>query len=541
MENIFLKSGVDLVREMKVMLVDDEILAINYLKNLIPWSNYGYKIIAESTNSIKAIDIFKETHPDIIIVDICMPGIDGLEFSSRVLSEGWAVKIILLTSYRDFKYAKQAVELGVSNYLLKNEINTDTLIKELEKIKEALENENKDERIIRRQAIRDILDGKKISEKDEKRFYLHECKDSKFVFLLAKIDRPFPIIEFEKSVKSRIFETNLWDYIQLPEKVDFLEAIEFDSNMWGILCSTDKILSQRQLSEKTYSIALVIQRKFKEKHDQTISIVHSNVFNDINDLGGICEELKKEIEFSIFEGKEKIIRPREINLLYTSNLASICTELEAVSKTLEKLDVDGTCMHLDTIFSSSISKKCDIKSFKFICQELINILDKFRINNHLKSISEFIVLGEIASEKWYTAAGIHQWFIEEYEISLSKVLKSKKFNYSKKVLLVMNYIHEHYSEDISIMDIGEKLNMSGDHLRHAFKEETGQTILDYITFNRIEKAKELIKDGKYKIYEISEMVGYKTSQYFSQVFKRTLGINPMEFAERKVTDNETKY
>ena len=119
---------------LKVMIVDDEILAINHMKNLIQWEGYGFEIAAESTNPVKAIDLYKKVLPDILIVDIRMPAMDGLEFSRRTLAMNHKVKVILLTSYKDFEYAKQALEMGISNYFLKHELHADTLVVELEKI-----------------------------------------------------------------------------------------------------------------------------------------------------------------------------------------------------------------------------------------------------------------------------------------------------------------------------------------------------------------------------------------------------------------------
>lgn len=106
------------MKELKVLIVDDEILAIEYLRDLIPWREYGYEIVGEATNARQALELFVKHRPQIVISDICMPGMDGLEFCGKILALDSSAKILLLTAYKEFEYAKKAIELGVCNYLL---------------------------------------------------------------------------------------------------------------------------------------------------------------------------------------------------------------------------------------------------------------------------------------------------------------------------------------------------------------------------------------------------------------------------------------
>jgi two-component system response regulator YesN len=111
---------------------------------------------------------------------------------------------------------------------------------------------------------------------------------------------------------------------------------------------------------------------------------------------------------------------------------------------------------------------------------------------------------------------------------------SVSFNsYSRKVIQALEYIRKNFSEDVGAQQIADHIGISRDHMRHLFKEETGQTVLDALTAIRVDQSKKMLDEGKYKIYEIAELVGYRNSQYFSQVFRKSTGMTPLEYVERK--------
>ena len=141
----------------KVMLVDDEIMAMNYMKSLINWEDYGFEITAMETNGVKALAFLKKEMADVIFADIRMPGMDGLEFSQKALEINHKLIIILLTSYGDFDYAKKALNIGVSNYLLKHETKAENLIRELENLRVKITEMKQNEKVVIGQLIRKLI------------------------------------------------------------------------------------------------------------------------------------------------------------------------------------------------------------------------------------------------------------------------------------------------------------------------------------------------------------------------------------------------
>ncbi|MDF2959507.1 MAG: helix-turn-helix protein [Paenibacillus sp.] len=150
--------------QFKVVIVDDEILAIQHIKQLICWEDYGFQVAGEASNPEKALAICEKVEPDVVFVDIRMPVMNGLEFSKRLLRAGRPVKIILLTSYKEFEYAREAVKIGAFDYLLKHEMDGEGLAAELGRIKSELESEKQKERFIRRQVLTDMAANRKPAE-----------------------------------------------------------------------------------------------------------------------------------------------------------------------------------------------------------------------------------------------------------------------------------------------------------------------------------------------------------------------------------------
>ncbi len=131
----------------KIMLVDDEVLALNYLRNLVDWEKLGFEITGCASSGKKALEMYERSRPDVVISDIKMVGMDGLELAMRLKEKDPQLIFLLLSAYQDFEYAKKGIQYGVKNYLLKHELSEETLEKELEQIKEHYYKNSKREKV----------------------------------------------------------------------------------------------------------------------------------------------------------------------------------------------------------------------------------------------------------------------------------------------------------------------------------------------------------------------------------------------------------
>lgn len=140
-----------------IMLVDDEVLALEYLKNMVDWERNGYHVVGCATSGKKALELFDRTHPQIVISDIRMPGTDGLELTRQIKEKDKETVVILLSAYRDFDYAQKGIRYGVSNYLLKHELSSELILKELEEVKEKLERAGNKKKIYQKYFMNQLI------------------------------------------------------------------------------------------------------------------------------------------------------------------------------------------------------------------------------------------------------------------------------------------------------------------------------------------------------------------------------------------------
>jgi YesN/AraC family two-component response regulator len=516
------------VDNIDVMLVDDEILAIEDLRDLIDWNKYGYNIIAEATNGRQALKLYKKYKPKVIIVDINMPVMDGLEFSRRVISSGDSTKIILLTAYRDFEYAQKAIEIGVSNYILKHQINEESLVIELNKVRQKLQKEQRKNRIVRKQFIKDILRGK-LSEETNKE-YINEVRKN-FALLLINIDMPYPVIDGVRTLKKISYNKVLDLNDTLPEGISSIDIIEMNEYQGTVFVSMETLYSDKKINEVLYELAAKLQRKFKQQYNETISIAITSTALNVEGITSLYQKAVEAIKYSVFIGREKIFICSDVLNQYEETNIDLEDDFTQVQHKLKELNYKGVSNCINEIFEKIFSNCWSLNSLKKVCKELIDILEHFLKEENLPCIQDMFNQNKLEIELWYDTYNIQQWFLQEFKKSIEKAVNSKFCTYSKKVQQIIRYIHKHYGEDITVDKAAEALEISGVYLSQLFKKETGKTFLKYLTAYRMQIAKDLLETGEYKIYEVSEMVGYKTSQYFSHVFYKVTGINPLQYKQ----------
>ncbi len=517
-----------------VMIVDDEILAVNNLKSLVPWEEHGFRIVAEATTVNRAVEYFNRFNPQIIFMDIRMPVKSGLELSRDFLNADGNVKIVLLTSYEDFDYAKSAVGIGVFDYLLKHETESDLLVKELVKLKNELEFEKRKNMSETRQFLRDLLENRYPADHAVVKHPSFLRGGGYNVFLYLKTDTPYPVIgvgSLQTHTPPSLDLDQLSCY-SFPDGFTYVGTVPLGINSWGVVFTVLKNHSQRQVWENVYMASCFIQREFRQQCTETVSIITSMVFKNPEELPQIYHKIKLAENFLPLMGKEKIIRFQDLNFYSASSAAPESRNIfPEIVRSLSRLDSAETIKLIDSAFSASISSRYNFKDFRGVCNKLSDILENFREIHNLPSLTGLAENGQLDMSQWYGISSIHKWFINEFEGSILSVKNNIDRCYSKKVQEAISFIDRNYAKNLTIDTISNALFISGAHLRSIFKEETGQTLIDYLTKCRIEKAKELISCNKYKIYEISEMIGYQTGQYFSQVFRRFTGLSPQEYQE----------
>jgi two-component system response regulator YesN len=511
-----------------IMIVDDEILAIEDLQNLIPWQQYGFEIIATATSSIKALELYKEFQPRLIFVDIRMPVMDGLEFSRKVMAYKHPVKIILLTAYKDFEYAKQALEIGVSNYLLKHDVNEKNLIGVLRKLRNELENEAQKNQLIREQLLKKIIHGETGDDWPDF-LQLKSSEQEKLGIMLMRPDLPY-LSELENQDKLLNKKTLFLKGLKLPEDVNWIESIDYDGGGYIIFFGIKKINSLSEERQKLRQLGLQLQKHCKNEYQLSFSISLTYTCHGFAEIYTLYQKIVSAFEYLIFLGREQIIQYEDLPVITRENSPDFDRYFEKIPQYLQACDGEQINSTIIALFEFGCSPQ-DPGSLKRVCNELFYFLDHFRREKGLPSILQLVAEGKIETDRLYKASDIFNWFQEQFTLAIQQASNAKFEHYSLKMQKALQYIWKYYSEDLTVESVAAVLGISGVYLSQLFKKEIHHTFLDYLTEYRIKKAQVLLAKGNYKIYEVAAMVGYKTSQYFSLVFRKITGMHPVEYRE----------
>ncbi|WP_248924592.1 response regulator transcription factor [Paenibacillus hamazuiensis] len=536
------------MKRIKVMIVDDEVLAIRHIKQLIDWESLGFEMAGESTFPEKALAMVRQLQPQVIFVDIRMPALDGLAFSRKALEAARDLKIVLLTSYKEFEYAKEAVKIGVYDYWVKHELKADQLAKELIKIKNELEREQRKELLIRRQLYRDLLAGRELP--GEQIALLNGTVPAYgYVWLTVQPKRPYPVMPHLSERPVNAAQDPVPPMHMENGIFTLLETLPLEEGRQGFLFAAGtRLNSERQWIEEVRSISETIHRYCHEKTGTTIVLAASRPFDDI--AGGLCKayrETLRLLEASVFFAKNKPILPHEVGEAApepprrslaqpdppaSSHPPGHPLSLAPVREALASRNAEALRAAIYAVFAGAVKQR-QPELFRAVCSELLDALNRFRTDNRLPQLGEGAAAAMIDPSQWHHADSIRDWFAAVFQGALGEASGPAPARFSRKIRQTLEHMHAHFAEDLTAEDLAERVGVTGDRLRHLFKEETGQTVLEYMTQLRIEQAKRLLATGKYKIYEIAEKTGYKSSQYFSQVFRKATGVGPLEYAEGK--------
>lgn len=521
------------MRKLKAMVVDDEILAITHLKRLVSWERLGFEIAGEATSPARGLDMVKSLNPDLVFVDIKMPSMDGLTFIRKAMEEGAAARFVVLTAYKEFDYAQQSLRLDVQDYWVKHELSSESLAQELAKIRETILKEKRARRKMRHAILNGFLLGQPPSDEDV-RTLLDDLRffGRRYFAVLVDTDDPFPVMG-ERSFVSELPEPLLAEEEEILPGWHAVDALPLGGRQQAVLLVTRGAVSRLQMNGQQFEAARLLKERYGNMcKPSTVSAAFSAEMPDIRALGETVEQLRRLLRHRIFAGTNRIF-PHDAARLHPSDEEArhaadrIRKRIQAIDTLLSGPDAEDIGGLIGSIFSD-VKNAAHPIVLSSACSELLESLDRWRERNGLMPVRKEPGLLSGAEKHWTTVDGIAGWFAGLFETSVQGTPADQ---YSHHVRETIRFIHRHYAGDISIEQIAESLGISGDHLRHCFKSETGNTVLEYLTKVRIGNAKAFLKDNRLKLYEVAAMVGYRNSHYFSKVFRKETGMHPLAYRE----------
>ncbi|MCG8451974.1 MAG: response regulator [Spirochaetales bacterium] len=493
---------------LKAVIIDDEYYFRQSLKKKLPWQQLGIEISGEANNGEDALDLIRSSLPDLALIDINMPVIDGIELVSRIRSEGIDTFIILITGYDEFKYAQKAIGLGVTNYLLKPVVQAELLsavTSITERIKLESQENNYIEKLLVARKINDILLGQ-----------LHEYK-------LLKFPHKSTIQVVSMSIQST---HDLFDFDELSVILEeiineiFIYKFIIDSNGNYIL-----LIGQNGNPIKNdyliHCLALFLKKIIKRFTCKTYVGI-GNKYTNMSDISRSYRE-------SMIALKDAILHDSDSIVLYENTIGQSLSQNyfdknkkrelfgEVRLKNIQKIQE-----YVDSLFFELLEKNASEEIYKAYSYDLILSAIEFCeseevLKGNVENLNDlFIRIGE--SVKVKEIKKILENSLIEISNQYPKIRSQKKSNliYRMKTFILQNV----FDVDFSINKISEYLGLNYHYTCTLFKKETGETLNEYISILRMEKALSLLKNTNKSISTISYICGYKDQYYFSRIFKK---------------------
>ncbi|HEY5585165.1 MAG TPA: response regulator [Ruminiclostridium sp.] len=523
---------------LKVMIVDDENIFREYLQMKIDWKTIGLKVCFEARNGVEAMEQALKVKPDIALLDINMPFMDGLTLSEKLKEVMPGIRIVLITGYSEFEYARRAIKLGIDDYILKP-FEDEELIMILIKLKGTILKERGEKAItenscvLMKEKLLNTLISREYAnseEETEKQLDYLGIKTGSHLFIVASIEIDDMYQRWED-----INDIVLWKYAVLNI---LNEIVEEDGNCITFNGPEERIISIFELNICDNQIANNIQsyQKLCNYVNRYLKFTLTVGLGEVHKgFGGIRKSYIESIvalQNKLTLGNNKVI---EYSILRNdfSNVGFFPSEVnEEVLLNLRFNDWEKTKIKIDEVFDYISKKRLSIDYTYIICTGLVSICLSYiiEVGKEIKEIfgEGFLPFGQMKENS--SMESLQNWVLGLFKITLQYCGENKNTRLQKIVNSARVYINNNFNQcDINLEQIAASLYINSGYLRAIFKREAGITISDYITKLRMLKAKELLSLGNMKLSVISEMVGYSDASYFSKCFKKYYGASPSDY------------
>lgn len=540
------------MNEIKVFLVEDEMVIRRGIKNSIDWEKEGYIFCGEASDGELAYPMIIKEKPDILITDIRMPFMDGLELCKLVKKELPNIKILILSGYDEFDYAKEAIRLGVTEYLLKP-ISSGKLLEALNGVSESIRREKEDKDLVRKY----MEEMRENTEHEKQKFFEQMIAGN-----LSMADALETGKKYEMNLSAGMYNLLLFRFTlgeenrksgellgeaeyaieKLTERLEYVFEFQRGVEGWAFLLMAD---NEEQMSERVKELSKDLEEIMKN-------------YSTIAYFGGIGQPVARlrELEESFREAERalaarftmelnRIISVEDIRMAQNVDTLDDIEitnfgEIEKTRTMLEKFLNNGAEDEIDEFVDVYINELSE-ENLKSVLMRQYIIMDAYIVMMSFCEKFEGIE-GEMQaqSEELKNSMKTIQT-LEEIKNYIRMLLKKiigvrdtiSGRRYSDIIEIAKDQIRKTYMPDeISLNTIAAEVGMSPSYFSSIFSKEMGKTFVEYLTEIRMDRAKELLMCSSMKTSEIGYEVGYKDPHYFSYIFKKTQNCTPKEFRAR---------
>ncbi len=531
-----------------VLIADDEEKVCQLIYQLVDWKSMDMNVVGFAHNGIEALDQIQKISPQIVITDIRMPGLDGLELISKAKESQPDIEFVIVSGYQYFEYAQSAIKYGAADYLLKP-IKKKQLVETLEKVRqhclqrsqrlsveEAFKVKAENDRMRQRDNFfSDVLsqDGSaEITIESVNQKYGYHMQEGMFCVTALKIDsekEPFSGKDLTL-IRDKITNTIGYVYTQYCYDASF-----YFKNSW--------IYMVLNYAEENYP---VIRKQLKNGFSNLqmekdifpgiiLSFAWGRAFHTIQSL----PLSRNTAEFSIYQrliGESTAMMDPEDFFENPARVSELITHSsQEINMAVEVLDVNRVLAEIRALETNcvSLSQKKLLSGWEIYeivteIGEMISVsLNRMQYSGKKREESYNLFLNQ--AEFCHTEERLFDVLKEMVSNFLQNIIDQKEQDDIKPIKVAKQYIQDNLGKPLTLEDVSRAAGFNASYFSTLFKKMTGENFLEYISEMRIEKAKELLRDTDLSISDICEQVGYADIKYFSKTFKKYAGINPGEF------------
>lgn len=539
----------------KLIIVDDEEEVRKGIIQKIEWNRFNFEITGEAENGREALDLIEENVPDVVITDITMPLMDGLELASFLKENYPTVKTVILTGFDDFKFAQQAIKYGVADYILKPVMPKDIneLIGKLEsRINEEIAQKedvvmlrrhfNESLPVIREKFLTLLVTGRPEENEVEKRVceYGLTLDGDIFAVAAANIDTI--------SFKNNVFEENDMELVkyavlniskEIVQKNSFGEVFYYEDNL--VIIAGFRDCERNSVFTRSFTVLEEIRQNVEKFLKISITVGMGRLGNSLAKLREPYSTALAALEYKLIIGGNKVIFIEDLEPQTTDNIVFDERKEKALISSVKFGTQDDVKKAVESLFNDICGMKASIKDYQMYLMEITVSINKLARDFQLDT-GEIFGKAFTCYEDEYRNKSLDEVRnrVEKICINLMEHISNKRQNITEMLLeKAKDYIRNNYGDnELSIQKVADYLHISPSYLSMIFKKEAKVTFLKYLVEIRLEVAKELLGSNDLKTFQIAERIGYTEINYFSYFFKKNFGMSPREYRNQFLQKKE---
>ena len=522
--------------KIRVLIVDDEKLQRVLIRKGFDWEENGFVVVGEAGSGEEALKMVDQEKPDLVLTDISMDHMNGLELSERILKKSPSTYIVIITGYREFEYARKAVKIGVEDFLLKPVSISDLsvvamkikekIIKEKEEREKALllqENALADQDIVMERFFQKLVEGEVPEEEAQAKLQM---------LGFEKLPQSYVIYNIRLKEKAEISTgEKVKEVMRIVEEEAHGEHITFTHYQQRIIVihSIDGEMKPIDTAERIHS-----QIRAEIEVVSTIGI--SGIHHEEKDIPLSFKESEMALSASVLLGRNRCITYEEYESIINKNQNKKDIDWDDFIFSIDNALTDKVSSYVnDYVMHIRGSKITDIEYYRLMTMDMLS-KGATTLNKYGGGLSQIAGDDELYSEiRSIATVDEMESFLKE---SLDKIMdlhKKKKSRRGRKVVEdALQYVDEEiFSSDLSLKTVAAKIYSNESYLSRVFKKEMGDSLIEYILKKRIEESIRLLNTTDMKVYEIAEKIGFRDAHYFSICFKKITGVTVKEFKKLK--------